>query len=72
MQWHSFPFIIISVMISTLILFKSKSNMSNSFHISVGCRVEGAFGPLVPNPNPKVKRRVREKVYGIVIRSVDQ
>ena len=26
--------------------------MSNSFHISVGCRVEGTFGPLVPNPNP--------------------
>ena len=45
--------------------------MSDFFHISVGCRVEGAFGPLVPSPNPKVKRRVREKVCGTVIRAVD-
>ena len=46
--------------------------MSNSLHISVGCRVEGVFGRLVPNPNIKVKRREREKVYGTVIRAVDQ
>ena len=46
--------------------------MSNSFHISVGCRVEGTFGPPVPNPNPKVKKRVREQVSGTVIRAVDQ
>ena len=46
--------------------------MLNSFNFSVGCRVEGAFGPLVPNPNPKVKRRVREKVCETVTRAVDQ
>ena len=46
--------------------------MSNSFHISVGWRVEGAFGPLVPNPNPKVKRRARENVCRTEIRAVDQ
>ena len=46
--------------------------MSSSFRISVGCRFEGVFGPLVPNPNSKVKRRVREKFCGTVIRAVDQ
>ena len=46
--------------------------MPSSSHIFVGCRVEGAFGPLIPNPNPKQKRRIREKAYGTVIRAVDQ
>ena len=63
---------IISVINFTLTLFYSKSNLSNSYHISVGCRVEGAIGPLVPNPNPKMKRREREKVCRTVIRAVDQ
>ena len=46
--------------------------MPNSSHIFIGCRVEGSFGPLIPNPNPKQKRRIREKVYSTVIRAVDQ
>ena len=46
--------------------------MKNYFHIYIGCRAEGAFGPLVPNPNPKEKGRVREKVCGTVIRAIDQ
>ena len=46
--------------------------MSYSYHISVGCRVEGAFGPLVPNPNPNPKVKGRVKVCGTVIRAVDQ
>ena len=63
---------VISIINSTLTSFYSKSNMSSFFNISVGCRVEGAFGPLVPNSNPKVKRRVREKVCRTVIRAVGQ
>ena len=46
--------------------------MPISSHIFVGCRVEDSFGPLIPNPNPKQKRRIREKAYGTVIGAVDQ
>ena len=46
--------------------------MPNSTHIFVGCRIELSFGPLIPNPNPKQKRRVREKDCSTVIRAVDQ
>ena len=62
----------ILVIICLLTSFETIQIMSNSSHISVGCRVEGAFGPLVDNPNPKVKRRVRERVCGTVIKAVDQ
>ena len=62
----------ILVKICLLTSFVTIQIMSNSSHISVGCRVEGAFGPLVDNPNPKAKRRVRERVCGTVIKAVDQ
>ena len=42
------------------------------FFPHVGCRVEGSFGPLIPNPNLKQKRRIKEKAHGTVIRAVDQ
>lgn len=41
--------------------------MVNSKRLYNGCRVEGSHGPLVPNPNPNVKRRVREKVVGTIL-----
>ena len=43
--------------------------MVHSSHIFVGCRVEGSHGPLLPNPNPNAKRRVREKVAGTVLKA---
>ena len=46
--------------------------MPNYSHIFVGCRAEGSFGPLIQNQNPKQKTMIREKVYGTVIRAVDQ
>ena len=44
--------------------------MSQQKRISAGCRVAGSFGPLVPNPRGH-KRRIRQKVYGTVVRAVD-
>ena len=41
-------------------------------HIAVGCREEGCHGPLGPNPNPSVKRRVRTRAIGTVIRAAEQ
>ena len=46
--------------------------MSSSSHISVGSQVEGTFGSLVDNPNPKAERQVKERVCGTVIKAVDQ
>ena len=40
--------------------------------ISVGCRVEGSYGPLVANSNPSIKRRVRSRAIGTVIRASDR
>ena len=47
-------------------------NVPNSSHIFVGCRVKGSFDPLIPNPIPKQKRRIRKKACGTVTRTVDQ
>ena len=46
--------------------------MPNSSHVFVGRRVEGSFGPLILNPNPKQKRKMREKACSTAIRAVDQ
>jgi len=46
--------------------------MVNSSKISIGTRVEGAHGPLMPNPNPNIKRRIRTRVVGTVINAVGQ
>ena len=46
--------------------------MPRNGRIIPGCRVEGAIGPLVPNPNPTIKRRVRSRVFGTVIRAADK
>ena len=37
--------------------------------IEIGCRVEGCHGPLVANPDPTKKRRVRSRVVGTVRRA---
>ena len=46
--------------------------MVSSKRIYPGCRVEGRYGPLQPNPNPNIKRRVREMVVGTVLRAAEQ
>ena len=46
--------------------------MANKLRISVGCRVEGGHGPLISNPDPAIKRRVRSRAVGTVLRSVEQ
>ena len=46
--------------------------MVNSSKIYIGTRVEGALGPLMPNPNPSIKRRVRARVVGTVVNAVGQ
>ena len=43
--------------------------MKNSPCIFIGCRIEGIFGPLVVNPNPKIKRRIRSKAIRTVLRA---
>ena len=47
-------------------------DMVNKLRISVGCRVEGGHGPLIPNTDPAIKRRVRSRAVGTVLRSVEQ
>ena len=32
----------------------------------------GSFGNYVPNPNPNIKRRIRMKLYGTIVRAVDK
>jgi len=39
--------------------------------LKVGCHVSGAYGEYRPNPNPNIKRRVRERIYGHIICAVD-
>ena len=43
----------------------------NEKRITVGTRVSGSHGPLVPNSNPSIKRRVKQRIFGVVIESVD-
>ena len=53
-----------------LFFYFFSEQMSQQKRISAGCRVAGLFGPLVPNPRGH-KRRIRQKVYGTVVRAVD-
>ena len=46
--------------------------MPRSKQIFVGCRVEGSHGPLVANPDPKIKRRVHSKAVGTVVKANEQ
>ena len=46
--------------------------MVNMLRISVGCRVEGGHGPLIPNPDPAIKRRACSHAVGTVLHSVEQ
>jgi hypothetical protein len=34
--------------------------------LSVGARVSGTFGDFNPNPDPNIKRRKRQRIYGVV------
>ena len=40
--------------------------------ITTGTRISGAHGRLIANPNPLIKRRVHERVYGRVVEAVGQ
>jgi hypothetical protein len=40
--------------------------------LEAGCRVSGSFGDYIPNPNPNIKRRIRMKLYGTIVRAVDK
>ena len=44
--------------------------MARQKRIYVGCRVIRSHGPLVTNPNESVKRRVRSKVVGTILKAV--
>ena len=46
--------------------------MTRQKRIYVGCRVLGSHGPLVTNPNESVKRHVRSKVVGTILKAVGQ
>ena len=46
-----------------------RERMPKKIRIVVGCRVEGPFGTLMPNPKEGKTRRVRERVVGTVIAS---
>ena len=50
---------------------RQNSIVTKSNRIHVGCRVQGPYGPLLPNPNGN-KRRVRFRSYGTVLRAIDQ
>jgi len=36
--------------------------------LEVGCRVSGSFGEYIANPNPNIKRRVRKRIFGRIIK----
>ena len=46
--------------------------MARATSLHAGCRVTGSHGPLIVNPNPNIKRYVRQKVNGTVIRATGQ
>lgn len=46
--------------------------MVNNCRLQAGCRVKGSHGPFIPNPNPNIKRRLRERVEGTVIKASGQ
>ena len=43
--------------------------VGNVVRLVPGSRVFGSHGPLVENPNVNVKRRVRSKAYGTVVKA---
>ena len=43
--------------------------MKQRLRIGAGSRVEGSHGPLVTNPNASIKRRIRSKVVGTVVKA---
>ena len=38
--------------------------------IATGVRVSGAIGKQIPNPNPAIKRKCRERLFGTVLSAV--
>lgn len=40
--------------------------------LEVGCRVSGSFGEYIANPNPNIKRRVRKRIFGRIVKAVDK
>mmetsp|Transcript_31997 Transcript_31997/g.63385 ORF Transcript_31997/g.63385 Transcript_31997/m.63385 type:complete len:83 (+) Transcript_31997:31-279(+) len=56
------------------IMVETGSNYTNSNQVEkrihVGSRVSGSHGKLVANPNSQLRRRVKEKLWGIFLESV--
>ena len=48
---------------------QKKMVLTVATRIGVGSRVIGSHGPLIPNPNPNTKRRIRQPVIGTVLRA---
>ena len=46
--------------------------VSRGDNIRIGTRVEGCFGPLIPNPNPAIKHHMRSRVVGTVLRALER
>ena len=43
--------------------------MNKRTRIGAGSRVEGSHGPLITNPNASIKRQIRSKVIGTVVKA---
>ena len=43
--------------------------MNQRIRIGAGSRVEGSHGPLITNPNASIKRRIRSKAIGTVVKA---
>ena len=43
--------------------------MNQRIRIGAGSRVEGSHGPLITNPNASIKRQIRSKVIGTVVKA---
>ena len=45
------------------------AQMNQCIRIGTRSRVEGSHGPLITNPNASIKRQIRSKVIGMVVKA---
>jgi hypothetical protein len=60
---------LVAVYVFSIIFFSSIMSETVSIRekrLSVGARVSGTFGDFYVNPDPNVKRRKRQRIYGVV------
>jgi len=36
-------------------------------HLAVGAQVSGSHGDFIANPNPAIRRRVKQQIFGVVV-----